>query len=403
MTKLAINGGTPVRTRPFPKWPFWDKAEIQELLEVIGSSVWGIGGVQVPAFEKAYAHYHEAAHGILVNSGTTGLEIALKAAGIGPGDEVLVPAYTFVATASAVLTVGATVRFVDIDPETYNMDPAKIEAEITPAARAVLPVDFAGRPADYDAILKLSAMHNLLVIEDAAQAWGAEWKGKKVGALGLAGMFSFQSSKNITSGEAGIILTNDDGFARLARSYINCGRVEGGPWYEHHYAGGNYRPTEFQAAVLKAQLNRYEPLLKKRERNARYLDEQLAGIKGIGVMRLDPRITRQAYHLYIFRYNQEAFGEMPKQTFLNTLRAEGIPASGGYGCPLYKQPLFVNRAFGPKGAPVDVGIDYTKYDLPVSEKACAEEAVWLNQETLLGETADMADIVEAIVKIQKNV
>jgi len=403
LAKLAIRGGTPVRTKEFPRWPVWSEAEIQALTDAVKSGVWGINGERVPVFEKAYAAYHEAKHGILMNSGTTALEIALKAAGIGPGDEVLVPAYTFVATASAVLSVGAIVRFVDSDPETYNIDPTKIEEAITPRTKAIMPVDFSGRPADYDAILEIARVHELLVIEDSAQAWGAEWRGKKVGALGLGGIFSFQSSKNITSGEGGILLTNDDDFAALARSYMNCGRVEGGLWYEHHYIGGNYRLTEFQAAVLQVQLNRYEPMLRKRQENARYLDEQLSKIEGIQTMRKDPRITSHAYHLYIFRYNSEEFGGLSKPEFVKALQAEGIPASGGYGYPLHKQPLFQKRAFGPKEIPVDVGIDYTQVRLPVAEKACAEEAIWLDQETLLAEKEDMADIVEAIVKIQQSV
>lgn len=403
MAKLALNGGTPVRTRPFPSWPYWDEGEIQALTEVVQSGVWGIDGTRVPAFEKAFAAYQGAKHGILVNSGTTALEIALKAAGIGPGDEVLVPAYTFVATASAVLTVGATVRFVDIDPETYTLDPNELERELTPRTRAVMPVDFSGRPADYDALLQFARIHDLVVIEDSAQAWGSEWRGRKVGTQGLAGIFSFQSSKNITSGEGGIILTNDEHLAELARSYMNCGRVKGGIWYEHHYPGGNYRLTEFQAAVLQVQLNRYEPQLKKREENAAYLDNHLAQIEGISVLRADPRITRQSRHLYIVRFQSEYFGGIRREVFLKALQAEGIPASSGYGFPLYKQPLFVNRAFGPAGSSVDVGVDYTRYHLPASEAACYEEAVWLDQETLLSERSDMDDILEAFAKIRANV
>ncbi len=403
MAKLAVNGGTPVRSKPFPSWPTWDEGEIKALTDVVKSGVWGIDGTPVPAFEKAFAAYQEAKHGILVNSGTTALEIALKAAGIGPGDEVLVPAYTFVATASAVLTVGATVRFVDIDPETYTLAPEDLERELTPKTRAIMPVDFAGRPADYDAILQFAKMHDLFVIEDSAQAWGSTWRGKKVGAQGLAGIFSFQSSKNITSGEGGIIVTNDDKLAALARSYMNCGRVEGGVWYEHHYPGGNYRLTEFQAAVLQVQLNRYEPQLKKRQQNGAYLDEELGQIDGISALRPDPRVTSQSRHLYIVRFISEEFGEISRDVFLKAFQAEGIPASSGYGFPLYKQPLFMNRNFGPGGTPVASPVDYTRYHLPGSEAACYREAIWLDQETLLGEKSDMDDIVEAVAKIRAHV
>ena len=256
MSKLAINGGTPVRTEPFPKWPVWDQNEIDGLANVIKSGKWGsLHGNLVSEFEGKYAKMHDAKYGICVGSGTVGLRIALMAAGIGgEGEEVIVPAYTFIATASAVIEANATPVFVDIDSDTYNIDPEKIEAAITPKTRAIMPVHFGGRPADMDRILEIAQKHNLVVIEDAAQAWGSSWKGTGVGAIGLAGAFSFQSSKNITCAEGGIILSNDDEFAKFARSHANCGRSEDGQWYEHCYWGSNVRLTEFQGAVLMAQL-----------------------------------------------------------------------------------------------------------------------------------------------------
>ncbi len=218
MSTLAINGGTPVRTEPFPVWPIWGDEEINALTQVVKSGKWGsLSGEKTGEFEHMFAQYQDAKHGILTNSGTTALRLALTAADIGRGDEVLVPAYTFIASASSIIDAGAIPIFVDIDPNTYNIDVAKAEERITDKTRGIMPVHFAGRPADLDAVLALAEKHNLIVIEDAAQAWGSEWKGKRVGAIGAAGCFSFQSSKNINAGEGGIILTNDDLVAKMAR------------------------------------------------------------------------------------------------------------------------------------------------------------------------------------------
>jgi len=251
-------------------------------------------------------------------------------------------------------------------------------------------------------IREICQKHDLKIIEDAAQAWGSEWQGQKVGALGDAGAFSFQSSKNITSGEGGIILTNDEETAKFARSFSNCGRLEGGVWYEHYYLGGNVRMTEFQGAVLLAQLARYEDMKRHREENAAYLDSRLAQITGILPLKRTPEVTSHSYHLYIFRYQPEHFGHQPKEWFIQALRAEGIPASPGYSIPLYRQPVLQNRAFGPRGRPVDIGIDYRNVYLPETERACSQEAVWLAQNLLLGTREDMADIVKAIEKLQGN-
>lgn len=403
MPKLAINGGTPIRTKPFPKWPMSDEHELNNLKEVLQSGKWGsLHGEKTKHFAEKFAAFHHAKHGICVNSGTTALDIALKSAGIGCGDEVLVPAYTFVASATAVLFTGAVPVFVDIDPETYNIDVNQIEQAITPKTAAIMPVHFGGRPADMDRLLAIAQKHQLKIIEDAAQAWGSAWNHQPVGAIGAAGGFSFQSSKNINSAEGGIILTNDDELAKFARSYANCGRVEGGVWYEHYYLGGNYRMTEFQAAVLLAQLDRYPAMMERRERNARYLSQQLAGIEGVRVLKDDPRITRNSIHLYIWRYQKEHFNNLPKAKFIQVLQKEGLFLSGGYSIPLYQQPLFKNMAFGPRGKKIDLGVDYTAYFLPETEKACFDEAIWFPQSVLLGDEQDMKDIVNAIIKVKEN-
>lgn len=403
MSKLAINGGAPVRTEPFSKWPIWNQEEVEAVTEVVKSGKWGsLHGDKTKAFEKNYAEAHNAKHGIAIASGTAALRIALLAAGVGNGDEIIVPAYTFIASASAVLEANGIPVFVDIDPETFNIDPNLIEAAITTRTRAIMPVHFGGRPADLDRVLEIAKKHDLVVIEDAAQAWGSSWKGTGVGALGTAGCFSFQSSKNITAGEGGIILTNDDQVAKMIRAHYNCGRSEDGQWYEHFFFGSNLRITELQSAILAVQFKRYPELMARRQKNAAYLSQHLKDIEGVDLMKDDPRITGNSTHIFIWRYNKEAFNGVGKAKFLKAMQAEGIQISPGYALPVHQQPVFQQRAFGPAGRVLDVGVDYTAQSFPVSEKACEEFGIWFNQNQFLGTEQDMADIVTAIKKIQAN-
>ncbi|MBL7092667.1 DegT/DnrJ/EryC1/StrS family aminotransferase [candidate division KSB1 bacterium] len=404
MSKLAIKGGSPLRTKSFPKWPVWDDNEINNLKKVVESGKWGaLHGDQVKTFSEKYANYHQAKYGICVNSGTTALKVALQAIGVETGQEVILPCYTFIASATAILDAGAIPVFVDIDPDTYNIDANQIKGAITDRTAAIMPVHFGGRPCNMDEINGIAKKHNLKVIEDAAQAWGSEWKNQKVGAIGDAGGFSFQSSKNITAAEGGIILTNDEETAKFCRSFSNCGRIEGGVWYEHYYLGGNFRMSEFQGAVLSAQFERYPEMKAKREKNAKYLNEQLSQIDGIETLKADDNITSNSLHLFICRYQKEHFKDVPKNTFIDAMRKEGFILSAGYSIPLYTQPVFKNLAFGARGKKVDVGVDYTSYHLPETEKACYEEAIWVPQSVLLGEQDDMKDIVNGIIKVKDNV
>lgn len=403
MGKLALKGGNPVRTKPFPRWPIWDEREIAALRETCESGIWGIGGGRVAAFEEAFSKYVGTKHAIATTSGTVALELSLRSLGIEPGDEVIVPAYTFMATATSVLFVNAIPVFVDISPNTYCIDPSAIEGAITRRTRAVIPVHIGGCPADMDRIMGIAERHGLFVVEDAAQAHGAEWNGRKVGSIGDMGCFSFQSSKNMTSGEGGAVTTNDDRLADRCWSYHNCGRVREGRWYEHHILGGNYRMTEFQAAILIPQLERLEETTRRREENASKLTKALLQIPGIKPLEVPPQVTRHAYHLYIFRYNPEDFKGLRRDTFIKALNAEGIPCSPGY-VPLYKEPIFssedVKRILKFLGREE---IDYPSIHLPNTEKACNEEGIWFYQSMLLGDERDINDIVEAIGKIRDNV
>jgi len=398
--KLALHGGTPVRTRPFPSWPVFGEPEERALLRALHSGKWGkLDGSEVATFERRFAEYHGARHGIGVVNGTVSLRLALMAAGIRAGDEVIVPPYTFLATATAVIEANAVPVFVDIRIETFNIDPPAIEAAITPRTRAIIPVHMGGLPADMDAIMAIAERHGLTVIEDAAHAHGAEYKGRRCGSIGHLGSFSFQSTKNLSSGEGGMITTSDDDLAAKCRSLHNCGRVAGGLWYEHHVIGGNYRLGEFQGAILNAQMDRLEEQVRTRERNGRYLAEKLAAIPGIVPQERTADCTRHGYHLFLLRVDPAVFGA-PRDAVVKAVAAEGIPICGGYAVPLYRQPLFVNRAFGPfiPQAPVD----YSRVRCPNCEQICFEQGAWMEQRLLLGTREDMDDIVRAFAKVYEH-
>jgi dTDP-4-amino-4,6-dideoxygalactose transaminase len=404
-TTLALNGGTPIRRKPYPQWPDFDNKDEQAIVDVLRSRKWGRHqGARTDAFESAFAAYQGALFGVAVMNGSVALRIALLAAGIQTGDEVIVPAYTFIATASAVIEVNAVPIFCDIDPDTYCISPESLESAVTPRTRAIIPVHFAGQSAQMDTIMQIAENYDLVVIEDAAHAHGAEYKGVRLGSIGDLGCFSFQASKNLTAGEGGIILTNDDRYERLCRSYHTCGRYPENEWYEHFLPGGNYRMTEFQAALLITQLSRLEKQTERRNENGLFLNGKISQIPGIHPMMRGLGETRHAYHLYMFRYTAADFDGLPRERFLAALDAEGIPNSAGYGLPLYKQELFLDRAFGPytgyRGTQPD--LDYGSVSCPVCERACYEEACWLPQQVLLSEKEDMVDIVRAIEKIYKH-
>ncbi|NSW91439.1 MAG: DegT/DnrJ/EryC1/StrS family aminotransferase [Firmicutes bacterium] len=400
MPKLAINGGSPLRTEKFPKWPQYGEKEREALERVLKSGVWGTLGNEVKQFAQKFAKYQGANYGVAVTNGTVTLEIALRAMNIGYGDEVIIPPYTFNATASAVIIVGATPVFVDIEDDTHNIDPKKIEEAITPRTRAIIPVHIGGRACNMDEIMDIATRHNLYVIEDCAHAHGSEWKGKRVGSIGHAGSFSFQASKNLTAGEGGLITVNDVAIYERCWSIHNCGRdYHGTIWYEHVNIGTNARMTEWQAAILDAQMESLNEQIQRRMENAAYLTSRLKEIECIETFRDDPRITRNSYHSYIFKYKGEKCKDLPRDKFIKAMRAEGIYCSAGYVC-LYKQILFHGEEFrritGSK-------IDYKNMYLENAERAGEREGIWLPQNMLLGTKKDMDDIADAIIKIYENV
>ncbi|HOG48682.1 MAG TPA: DegT/DnrJ/EryC1/StrS family aminotransferase, partial [Anaerolineae bacterium] len=374
--------------------------------DVLRSGQWGaLAGHMVQAFERRFAEFQGARYGVCVPNGTLALQMALKALGVGPGDEVITTPYTFIATANAALALGARVVFADIDPASLNIDPAQVERTVTPRTRAIVPVHLGGQPADMDRLLAISRQHNLGLLEDACQAWGAEWRGRRVGAIGDLGAFSFQSSKNISAGEGGIVVTNDERLAELCWSLHNVGRVRGGAWYYHEIVGWNLRMTEWQAAVLLAQLERLPEQAARREANACYLADALGQVPGIGPLPANPLVTQHARHLFIMRYDPAAYGGRSRDEFLRALQAEGIePVSPGY-VPLHRTPA-IRRALAAL-CQEERSLCATAADglpelpaCPHAEEA-AERAVWLFQYALLGERSDMDSIAEAIAKIQR--
>ena len=400
---LSIAGGEPVRRTPFPSWPVYGPEDETALLDVLHSGRWFLAD-KIEKFERAFATFQEAEFGIAVSSGTTALQVALEAIGMRPGDEVIVPAYTFIATASSVVATGGIPVFADVQPDTYNIDPASIEAALTDRTRAIIAVHIAGRPADLDAILAIARQRDIRVIEDACQAHAAAWKGRKVGAIADLGTFSFQASKNLCAGEGGFITTNDRELSERAWSIHNCGRSPQGAWYEHPLIGSNYRISEYHAALLLSQMRNLEEQTATRTRNADRLTSLLTEIEGIAPLESDERVTTHAYHLYIFRFQSEQFGGISRDRFIEALCAEGIPCSSGYR-PLYKEAAFAARF---QNAPIESSYfggkpDYEKVCCPETERICSEESVWLTQTMLLGPEKDMDDIAAAVRKIREHV
>jgi dTDP-4-amino-4,6-dideoxygalactose transaminase len=399
---LAINGGSKTIDKNF-EWPVFDETEINAVADVVRSGKWGNPdcGDIVKSFEDDFAAFCGVKYALTCVNGSVALRIALIATGVKPGDEVIIPPYTFIATSTIVLEANCVPVFVDIDPDTYNLDPEKIEAAITSRTKAIIPVHFAGQACEMDKIMAVAKKHNLKVIEDACHGHGAEYKGKKLGTIGDAGCFSFQSSKNLTSGEGGMVITNDEHLFDMMNSLRNVGRVKGGQWYEHHYLGCNYRMTQLQVVLLVNQLRRLKEQTFRRHQNGTYLNSLVEKIDGIKPLGRGKGETLHSYHIYIFKYDKSKFNNLPKAEFAQMLAAEGVPCFMGYPKPLYKQPLFQDKNFMCYAIPEDVS--YRKVFCPVTEKACAEEAVWIMQHAMLGPKEDMEKFAEAIVKIQKAV
>lgn len=401
MSKLAINGGEPMRgpRKPWPVWPALTDRDTALVLEVIRSGKWAGDGPKEWQFAYEFAAFSRAKYCVPVANGTVAIQLALEALDIGAYDEVIVPGQTWQATAAACIDVNAVPILVDIDPETYCLDVTKAEAAITSRTRAIIVVHLYGAMADMDALLALARKHNLKVIEDCAHQHGSQWKGQGVGGLGDVGAFSLQLSKVLTAGEGGLNLTNDWELFQRLYSLRNCGRpFQAGALTVQ---SGNYRMTDLQAALLLAQMERLEERVNHRDNNAQYLNQKLAEIPGIRPMKRYPQITRQSYYCFNFRYDSTVWDGIPGQVFRKALGAEvGLAVGTTYeplnNCPLYKPHTkrrhYLNEHYW-------AAINPARFELPVCQKAFEDEAVVIWHPFLLAEQADMDEIAQAVEKL----
>ena len=409
--KPAILGGTPYNQGAYTHWPVIQDGTEEKLLEVFRTGNWFRGysadsGI-VSEFEKAFAAVNGAKHCLGVSSGTGALITSMAAFDVGPGDEVITSPYTFIATINSILSHFALPVPVDVDLDTFQLSAAAAEKAIGPNTRCLMPVHIGGSPADLDAFLDIGKRRGLPVIEDACQAHFGCWRGKSLGSFGTTGCFSMQVSKNLSSGEGGAILTNDDALAeKLHKCHNNCrGKTTGS--FDFSYGvmrAVNYRMAGMQAAILLGQMKGVEKNADIRQENGVYLNRLLADIPGVVPAKFYPGVTRGAWHLYMFRLDQEGFG-LSREKFMQALNAERIPCSAGYGAVDwvdFSRKTFATKA-GERIYPKRMFDDLTERIGALSNfKRLAAESVWFTQNMLLGPKSNMDIIADAIRRIQKN-
>ena len=404
MAELAVNGGTPVRTTAYPVWPEWDDRELDAVTSVIRSGTWGgfpEPGTNASRFEAAFAAYQGARHGILMANGTVTMEVALKALGIGWGDEVIVPALTFAATAYAPMAAGALPVIVDVEPRTWTIDPDLVESAITDRTRAIIPVHLGHQMADMDRLAEIAERHGLAIVEDCAHAPGQQWRGRGAGCIGDFGSFSHQSSKILTSGEGGTLLTGDDELARRAHSLVDCGRAKD-PDEKEFTFGANYRLGEFHAAVLVVAMERFPEQQRQRAEAGKELERLAAGIDGVRIMPADERITRWSFYNYILAIDPDAFAGRTNENVCRALEAEGIPAEVQY------PPMNRYELFQPSLSRLPVAIEFADrldpqaMSFPVAEAAGLRESVYLMENVFRDGSRGVQDVAEALAKVQRH-
>lgn len=396
---LAILGGEPIRKEPYPPWPEYDERDIAAVTSVIKSRRWGgfpYPGPESERFMHRFAAMQGGGYPVLMANGTVTLEVALRAADIGWGDEVIVPACTFQATAAAPMAAGAIPVIVDIDPDTYTISPEAIEQAITSRTKAIIPVHLGAQMADMDAIMDIAQRYNLVVIEDAAHAHGARWRGQGAGTIGDFGSFSLQSSKILTTGEGGVLLCKTPELAARAASIVDCGRAHD-PERKVYTMGANYRMTELQAALGNVGLDRFEEQARQREEMADYMDSLLADVPGVRVLKRDPRLTRRSFYRYIFAIDPDIF-LVTRDAVVAALIKEGIPAEDGYP-PMHRYELFrPQRSRLPVPSAFPEYFDFENMHFPVAEQ-CQRESVWLNESIFRAGPKGVEDVVAALRKI----
>ena len=404
MSLPAILGGQPVAAL-HSRWPVWNDREAALIAEALGSGRWADEGPMERQFETLFAELHTARHGLCVANGTVALQLALEALDVGVGDEVIVPGLTWQATAAAVLDVNAAPVLVDVSAETLCLEPALVEAAITPRTKVIVPVHLYGAVADLDAIGAIAERHDIAVIEDCAHAHGARWRDRGVGSIGAVGAFSFQSSKTLTAGEGGFVTTNDDRIYERLYSLRNCGRRRPASLDAHWrpVQSGNYRMTELQAAVLIGQLERLEDQRRRRAANATALDDALDDIPGISPQRCDERVTKRNLYAYAFGYDPAAFAGLSVESFRRALTVEcGVAFRAPY------RPLDMSALYQPQskrrhrlGEKYWTAIDPGRHHVPVARRAY-QQVVVFSHEVLLEAPADVLSIATAIERLRAS-
>ena len=404
MSKLAVLGGEPVRKERYPSWPVFDEREETAVNEVVKSGHWGgfpYPGPKTVEFLQKFTEMQGGGYPVLMVNGTVTMEVALRTADVGWGDEVIIPALTFQATAAAPMAAGAIPVIVDVDSENYCMDPKAIEAAITPRTRAIIPVHLGAQMTDMDAIMEIAERNNLIVIEDCAHAHGAKWRGRGAGSIGHFGSFSLQSSKILTTGEGGVLLCRTAELAERATSIINCGRPYDVDGKKVFTMGANYRLGEFQAALGVVGLERLPEQSRERNENANYLEEALSEVPGVRLLRRDARHTTRAIYIYGFAIDPEVFHNTHEAVCAG-LDAEGIPCETGYP-PMHHYDLFQPRLSRlPVPSAFPERFDYSQTLLPEAERGGERESVWLDESVFRAGRKGVDDFVTALRKVQEN-
>jgi dTDP-4-amino-4,6-dideoxygalactose transaminase len=404
MPELAINGGTPVRSTAYPAWPVVDDEVVAAVTDVVRSGEWGgfpEPGVNGGAFEEAFSAYQGAAHGVLMMNGTVTMEVACKALDIGWGDEVIVPALTFAATAYAPMAAGAIPVFVDVTPETWTIDPDLVEAAITERTRAIMPVHLGHQMADMDRIMEIAGRHGLAVIEDCAHAPGQRWHDQGAGCIGDFGSFSHQSSKILTSGEGGSLLTNDAALAQRAHSIIDCGRAKD-PDEKAYTFGANYRLSDLNAALLVVAMQRFPAQQAERAVTGKAFERAVAAVPGVRVMPHDERVTRWSFYNYILAIDPEVFGGATNEVVCAAMEAEGIPAEVQYPSMNRYELFQPSLSRLPVAVEFADRLDMQAMSFPVAEAAGQRESVYFMENVFRDGDRGIGDAVEALAKIQRH-
>lgn len=403
MLSLAVFGGEPIRKEKYPSWPVFDERDVEAVSQTIKSGRWGgfpFPGPNTKAFAEKFAEMQGGGYAVPMMNGTITMEVALRAADIGWGDEVIVPAYTFQATAAAPMAAGAIPVIVDIHPENYCIDPEKVEEAITNRTRAIIVVHLAAQMTDMDAIMAMAEKYHLIVIEDSAHAHGSKWRRMGAGAIGDFGSFSLQSLKSLTTGEGGVLLCKDRLMAERAASIIDCGRPKDSEGTQFTM-GVNYRWSEVHAALGLVALDRFPSQFNQREEMGAYLEESLSEVPGIRMLKRDLRQTRRNLYRYVIKIDPEYFG-CDNKMFCYTLTQEGIPADTGYPA-MHRYDLFqpgLSKLPVPSVFP-DY-FDFEKMSFPVTERASEIESVWTGEAIFRAGREGIDDLVAGMTKLANS-